>query len=176
MRTRSDTSWRFVPTKRGRSSCLSTGTTGSRNRLLEAISALVICAVFAGCSSAGTCWLSPKEAETYPILYLPPDAPTSSPFRVQGIYRGGFELSNLAVGYEGEVSDIPKLTPFDYCLSVARNCEREFDTLTRSEPPFSGRFDYFGQIDGIVHYEGKSTDLDCPMGELRLVHLVRQKN
>lgn len=107
-------------------------------------------------------------------LYGAPDPENvEETYRVAGIYRGGFELSHLAVYSEEPPATIPSFTPFDFCLGVAPICQKTFRRATRVEGALASRYPYFGVIHAVVKYEGpREWGEDCPLGHITVLRLI----
>ena len=97
--------------------------------------------------------------------------PAGSIFRVQGIYRARFELSSLAIAYDGRLDDLDSPYFQDFCIGVSDSCYRELDRATKAKGRFRDRLSEFGLIDAVVRFKSP-TGTDCPFGNITIVNLV----
>ena len=73
--------------------------------------------LFSGCSTLSRCYIGRDQLEKSQITY-DLSGPAGSIFRVQGIYRQRFELSRLAIAYDGHLDDLDASYFQDFCIGV----------------------------------------------------------
>ncbi len=127
-----------------------------------------------GCASLGSCHISADQLDQRQITYGLFE-PEGSIFRIQGIYRGGFEISKLAIAYDGSLDDLESYYLKDFCVNVSQACWKSLDRATRTQGRFRDSFDNFGLVDAIVRYDGPNPG-DCPFGSVTITNLVSARS
>ena len=127
-----------------------------------------------GCASLGSCHISADQLDQRQITYGLFE-PEGSIFRIQGIYRGGFEISKLAIAYDGPLDDLESYYFEDFCVNVSQACWKSLDRATRAQGRFRDSFDNFGLVDAIVLYDGPNQS-DCPFGSVTITNLVSARS
>lgn len=141
---------------------------------------LVTSLVATGCSSAGTCYLREVPAESYPFLMETETADdTTKEYRIYGLYREAFELSELIPYYDGSIDDDGSIEeerslPDGYCVKVVPQCRKSFHKSVKRISAYDRRYVRLGRIDAIVKYLGGS-NLHCPIGYIEIVKIVKSK-
>ena len=119
----------------------------------------VICGVtvlaLSGCSIGSSCRMSAKESDSFEELVFSPDKGAPAEYRVKGIYREGFERSELDLGTSE--------APIVYCILYM---DRRFG---------SDLVDREMSLIAIVTYE-KDRELDCPFGTLTIKRIIEAKS
>ncbi len=116
------------------------------------------------------------EPNTDPFFLFAQEEETDKLYRVAGIYRSdGFEHSTILWGFIGDARDVPRVSPFDYCLFPSEPCEESFAKLTRARRFFRDRYAYFAWVDVVVRYESVTKVHDCPGGALIVEKIISAK-
>jgi hypothetical protein len=130
--------------------------------------------VLSGCASLGSCHITAGQLDQQHITYGLP-GPKESIFRIQGIFRGGFEISSLAIAYDGPLDDLQSFYFTDICIGFSEACWKSMDRKTRAKGRFRDSFSNFGLVDAIVQYNSSSYG-DCPLGSVTIINLVSARS
>lgn len=141
--------------------------------LLRCLSIVLI----ASSCSVTRCEISAKKASQFASI-SGASVEVGEIYRVQGLYRGAFEVSRLLPVSESEIQTLDQVhreEPLDYCVRVAPACSPMLGRLTKAEGSHAQSYDYFGWVDALVRYDGVVEGSGCPMGEILIVRLVSGK-